>query len=63
MIILPILFIRTNSVFGGLMDSEGVCLPAVFSRDGDFFTCVPDEVVTFSPDEGFELQAFCDLDV
>lgn len=23
--------------FWGLMDSEGVCLPAVFSRDGDYF--------------------------
>lgn len=49
--------------FWGLMDKEGVYLPAVFSRDGDLFTCVPDEVVTFSPDEGFELQAYCDLDV
>ena len=46
----------------GLVDKDGVKLPAVFDRlDENRFSCSPEEVVTFDEQEGFELLAWCDL--
>lgn len=45
----------------GLIDGSGKKLEAEFQRDNnDNFSRVPWEVVTFNPDEGFELQAWYD---
>lgn len=44
----------------GLIDRDGVKLPAVFSRVEDRFSCVPWEVVSFNPDEGFDLLSWYD---
>lgn len=45
----------------GLIDKDGTRLPAVFKRfDEDRFQENPWSVVTFNPDEGFELLAWCD---
>lgn len=44
----------------GLMDKDGVKLPAVFKRSDDIFSCVPWEVLNFNPEEGFDLLAWYD---
>lgn len=45
----------------GLIDGSGNKLGAVFTRgDKDCYTCVPWEVVSFNPKEGFELVAWYD---
>lgn len=45
----------------GLMDRDGVKLPAKFTRgDNDTFSCSFNEVVTFDPKEGFTLLAWFD---
>lgn len=48
----------------GLIDADGVRLPAVFNRsaDGEVFSRVPWETVTFDVNEGFELLAWYDPD-
>lgn len=47
----------------GLIDGRGNKLPAEFKRgDNDCFSRVPWEVVTFDPQEGFDLQAWYDPD-
>lgn len=47
----------------GLIDGRGNKLPPEFKRgDNDCFSRVPWEVVTFDPQEGFELQAWYDPD-
>lgn len=47
----------------GLIDGSGNKLAAEFKRgDNDCFSRVPWEVVTFNPQEGFELQAWYDPD-
>ncbi|MCM1139314.1 MAG: hypothetical protein NC453_12160 [Muribaculum sp.] len=45
----------------GLIDCKGNKLKAVFKRgENNHFHCVPWEVVSFNPDEGFELDAWYD---
>lgn len=45
----------------GLVDRDGVKLPAKFTRgDKDCFSCEFNEVVTFDPNEGFTLMAWFD---
>ena len=44
----------------GLTDGSGNKLEPVFTRNGDFFQCVPWEVVVFDEKEGFELQSWYD---
>ncbi len=45
----------------GLVDCKGNKLKAVFKRgENNQFSCSPWEVVSFNPNEGFELEAFYD---
>ena len=45
----------------GIVDKDGTRLPAMFKRlDEDKFQENPWSFVTFNPDEGFELLAWCD---
>lgn len=45
----------------GLVDCKGNKLKAVFKRDdNNHFSCVPLEVVSFNPNEGFELVSWYD---
>lgn len=44
----------------GLMDKDGVRLPAIFNRHDDRFSSVPWEVVTFNEQEGWDILAWYD---
>lgn len=47
----------------GLIDGSGKKLEAAFQRiDDNSFSCVPGEVVSFDPQEGFDLLAWASLD-
>ncbi len=57
----PYLLYQAEDGKWGLIDSSGNKLGAVFERgESDCFTCVPWEVVSFDPEEGFELVAWYD---
>lgn len=46
----------------GLIDGDGNKLPAMFSKDGNHFSCAPGEIVIFDKEEGFVLQSFICID-
>lgn len=56
----PFTLYRASNGKWGLVDANGVHLPAEFDRAGDRFSRSFNEIVTFDPAEGFELLAWFD---